>query len=126
MNQLQQSLRLNALFSGVSGLALITFNKTMADLFGVNASAFWIIGLTLIFFTITIIYEIKKQRRLAVLWIITQDFIWVIGSLFILLASPFGITKTGHFFIVVIAFIVLLMGINQFIALQKTKHLLKK
>ncbi|WP_298530868.1 hypothetical protein [uncultured Algibacter sp.] len=118
MNQLQKSLRINAYFSGISGIILIIFNKQFADLLGISTSPFWITGLVLIFFMGTIIYEIKKQRRLAILWIITQDLIWVSTSLFILIAKPFGITRAGHYIIGFIALIVLLLGMNQIIALQ--------
>ncbi|MEE9361935.1 MAG: hypothetical protein V3U92_04990 [Cellulophaga sp.] len=79
---------------------------------------FWIAGLVLIYFSLTIWYEIGKQRRLAVLWIIIQDFIWVIGSLILILLNPFKITQTGNIIIGIVAILVLFMGVNQLIALN--------
>lgn len=121
MNELQKALKFNAIFSSISGLIMILFNYQIAELFGTNNnSIFWIVGLILIYFTITIWYEIKKQRRLAVLWIIIQDYTWVIGSLILIIINPFQITQIGNLIIGIIALIVLYMGISQMIALKKT------
>jgi len=121
MNTLQKALRVNALFSGISGLTLILFNRQIADAFGVtNNTVFWVIGCLLIFFALTIWYEIKRQRKLAVIWIILQDFVWVLGSMFILIFNPFQLTAIGNTVIGSIALVVLFMGINQLLALRKT------
>ena len=120
MNELQKSLKYNAIFSSISGLIMILFNNQIAELFGTsNNSVFWIVGLILIYFTITIWYEIRKQRKIAVLWIIIQDFLWVIGSIILILLNPFDITSLGNLIIGFIAFIVLLMGLTQTRALNK-------
>ena len=121
MNELQKALKGNAIFSSISGITMILLNRQIANLFGtVNNTVFWIVGLILIYFAITIWYEIKRQRRLAVLWVIIQDYIWVIGSLVLIIINPFQITQIGNFIIGIIALIVLYMGINQMIALKKT------
>ncbi|MDB2606147.1 hypothetical protein N9Y48_00045 [Zobellia sp.] len=120
MNKLQKALQLNAIFSSISGLILILFNKQIAKSFGTdNNTVFWIVGLVLIYFATTIWYEISKQRKIAVLWIITQDFLWVIGSLILVVFNPFSITVIGNSIIGVVALMVLFMGINQSKALAK-------
>ena len=120
MNQLQKSLRLNALFSSISGILLIIFNVQIAAIFSTNnKSVFWIIGLILVFFAGTIAYEIFKQRPIAVRWIILQDFMWVIGSIILIMINPFEISKLGNIIIVIIAVIVLYMGVNQAKALAQ-------
>ena len=120
MSELQKALKANALFSSISGLLLILFNNQMAKLFGTdNNSVFWVVGLILIYFTITIWYEINKQRKIAVLWIIIQDFLWVFGSLILIVFNPFYITALGNLIIGIIAFIVLIMAVNQTRALNK-------
>ncbi|CAM1374685.1 hypothetical protein [Tenacibaculum xiamenense] len=114
MNKLQKALKVNALFSGTSGIIMILLNNQIANLFGTtNNTIFLVIGLILVYFSITIWYEIKKQRRLAVLWIIIQDYAWVLGSLILMVFNPFEITLTGNFIIGIIALIVLYMGVNQ-------------
>lgn len=121
MNKLQKALRVNTLFSSISGIIMILLNRQIANLFGTeNNTVFLIVGLILIYFAITIWYEITKQRKLAVLWIILQDFIWVFGSMILIIFNPFQITEVGNSIIGSIAIIVLYMGINQMIAWNKT------
>lgn len=121
MNPLQKSLRLNALFSSISGITLVFLSQQIATLFGIkNNTPFWVIGLLLLYFALTIGFEIKKQRTTAVIWIIIQDFMWVIGSIILITFKPFGITETGNIIISIIAFIVLYMGIHQILGLRRT------
>lgn len=123
MNNLQKALRNNALFSSISGVLMIVLNRQLSSLFGTsNNTIFWSIGLVLLYFAITIGFEIKKQRRTAIIWIIIQDYVWVLGSIIILITKPFQITSTGNLIIGIIALIVLFMGIHQTIELKKFKN----
>jgi len=122
MDQLKKALKLNSIFSSVSGIIFILLNKQIANLFGTeNNTVFWIIGLILIYFSITIWFEINRQRKIAVLWIIIQDYLWVLGSFILILLNPFNITLSGNIITGIIALIVLFMGINQTIAINKIK-----
>lgn len=127
MNKLQKVLSINSIFSGISGLGLILFHKAIANLFNIDQSSiFWIIGSVLIFFSLTILYEVKKQRRLAVIWIIIQDFIWVIGSIVLLILKPFNISNAGNNAIAILALIIFLMAINQSTVLAQAKNTVEK
>ncbi|MDB4292895.1 hypothetical protein N9954_05755 [Maribacter sp.] len=122
MNHLQKSLRANAVFSIFSGLTLVLFHSKIARLFGQETTTvFWIVGLILLYFTATIVYEIRRQRYLAVVWISIQDFLWVLGSIVLLVFEPFEISKIGRGIITVVALVVLYMGLNQLRALLKMK-----
>lgn len=121
MNKLQKALLTNAVFSGTSGLILLLFQHSIARLFGVeNTTIFEVTGLLLLFFAGTILYEARKQRRLGVWWIITQDILWVIGSAILLILQPFAITATGNIVIAIIALIVLLLAVMQTIGLKES------
>lgn len=123
MNKLQKALGINALFSGISGIMAIILHRSLANLFGLEQSdVFWMVGIALIFFASTILLEVKKQRRIAILWIITQDFIWVIASAVLLILQPFNISSAGNSIIAVVALIVLGMAINQSKALAQAKN----
>ncbi|CAL2084027.1 hypothetical protein [Tenacibaculum sp. 190524A05c] len=123
MNNLQKALRNNAIFSSISGVLMILLNRQLSSLFGTsNNTIFWSIGLVLLYFAITIGFEIKKQRRTPIIWIIIQDYVWVLGSIIILITKPFQITSTGNLIIGIIALIVLFMGIHQTIELKKFKN----
>lgn len=118
MNRLQKALAINAVFSSLSGITLVISYTKIADMFKVsNDSIFWIIGAVLLFFSATILFEIKKQYPLRVLWIIIQDFLWVLGSFVLLAFQPLGISFAGNLTIAIIALIVLFMAINQLLAL---------
>ncbi len=121
MNKLQKALKINSLFSSVSGILLVLLNQQIAKLFRTsNNTVFWIVGIILIIFALTIWYEIRKQRNLAVSWIIIQDYIWVLGSLILIIFNPFNISMIGNLIIGIVALVVLFMGINQMIALKTT------
>ena len=121
MNSLQKALKINALFSSISGIVMILFNQSIDELFGTsNNTVFWAIGIALIYFALTITYEIKEQRKKAITWIIIQDYIWVLGSIILIIFNPFEITQMGNLIIGLIALIVLYMGINQMNELKKT------
>ena len=127
MNKLRKSLSTNAIFSGVSGLTLILFNKQISILFAISqGTVFWIIGIALVLFAGTIVLEIFKQRPLAVLWIIVQDFIWVIGSILLLLLQPFDISSLGNSCIAIVAITVLFMALNQSAALAQVDSTTRK
>ncbi len=120
LNDLQKSLLINAGFSGISAFVLIAFNKEMAELFGItNSNTFRFIGVLLIFFAVTILYMLFKQRPIGVLWFIIQDYILVLGGLFMIVLNPFEISIPGNIIIGFVAIIVLLMGIKQSKALAK-------
>ncbi|QXP58468.1 hypothetical protein [Olleya sp. HaHaR_3_96] len=120
MNPLQKALKINALFSSLSGLLIVALHQQIATVFETsNTTVFWSVGLILIYFALTIWYEIKAQRKLAIIWIIIQDYTWVLASVILILFNPFKITFIGNFIIGAIALIVLFMGINQMIALQR-------
>lgn len=125
MNRLQKALGMNAVFSSASGIIMILGHKQIATLFEVaNTTVFWMVGLVLIYFALTIGYEVKKQRRLAVIWIIIQDALWVLGSIILLLFNPFKISFEGNYMIAFIALIVLFMAVHQTYALKSKKNTL--
>jgi hypothetical protein len=121
MNFLQKALTSNAIFSAISGLILILFHKPIAQVFAMdNTTLFWVLGIALLYFAVTIWYESKKQRPTFVQWIIFQDMVWVVGSAYLLWVQPFGISKMGNILIGVVADIVLLFAVLQYLGLKKS------
>ncbi len=120
MNSLQKSLLANTIFSSTSGLFLAFFSEYFNALFQLNNPlAFQITGYLLIFFALTIVLEIKKQRYYGVLWIVIQDVLWVLGSIILLVIDPFGVSQTGNQLIVLVALIVAGLALIQYIFLRK-------
>jgi ribosome-associated toxin RatA of RatAB toxin-antitoxin module len=117
---MEKALKINALFSGVSGLTLVLFHQSIATLFDVELnSPFWMIGIGLIIFAGSILFEIRRQNTLGVLWIIIQDMVWVVASIYLLVANPFSISMIGNLTIALVAAIVLVLAINQASALSR-------
>ncbi|MBD3630036.1 SRPBCC family protein [Cyclobacterium sp.] len=114
MNTLQKYLTTNAIFSTLTGITAIAFQENIEQLFNLEPSNFFfILGILLIFFALTIVVEIKKQRAIPVLWITTQDMLWVIGSVILIVWNPFGISTVGNIIIVAVAIVVLTCGLGQ-------------
>jgi hypothetical protein len=100
------TLKLNAIFSCLTGLVLILFNKTMAGFLGsMPPYVLLIIGLILTSFSIRLAYvsfkgEIRKMEALS---IIVSDFLWVVGSISLLLIAPYFFTEAGKWIVVATA-----------------------
>jgi len=114
MNTLQKYLAANALFSALTGIIAMTFQEDLEQLFNIKpGSFFFILGLLLIFFALTILVVIRKLRAIAILWITTQDMLWVIGSIILLLWNPFHVSIEGNIIFGTVAIFVLIFGLGQ-------------
>ncbi|BDS09456.1 hypothetical protein [Aureispira anguillae] len=126
MNLLQKALAGNAIFSSLSGLAMLIFPNDLTQLFGLKASLpFFIIGIGLLFFASTIVVAIRQQKIKNVWLIIIQDLLWVLGSTLVLIIQPFGISSVGNLLIAVVTAVVLCFAVWQYIGLKqqiKMKH----
>ncbi len=122
IGMLQKTLLSNSIFSCISGLLMIMFNKYLAILFLTNSfSVFWVIGIGLLFFSILVFVEVKKHRPQRVLLIILQDLIWVLGSLLMIFWNPFHISIAGILMIAFVMIVVLIFALLQFLGLKKIK-----
>jgi ribosome-associated toxin RatA of RatAB toxin-antitoxin module len=123
---MKRALIINATFSGISGILIIIFRQQLMTLFGALSTIhFLVVGALLIFFSLTILYETKRQNTLAILWIIIQDMLWVIGSIWLLIFHPFDFSRGGNYTIGVVAVVVLLMAFNQSSALAQVDNVKK-
>ena len=118
---MKKALTLNTLFSALSGIILIIIPQRIASFFELpDTTPFWVTGIVLIFFSLTILYEIKRFNPIAILWIITQDMLWVAASIFWLVFNPFHTPQNANLLVAAVAIVVLLMALNQSAALAKT------
>lgn len=120
MNTLQRYLSVNAIFSLLTGVMVLSFQEKAEQIFNLPPSNFFfILGILLIFFVLTIVLEIVKQRTLPVLWIIVQDMLWVLGSVVLLVFNPFDVSVEGNIIIALVAIVVFLIGMGQAQGLAK-------
>ena len=122
---LHKVLRLNAAFSGLFGLVFILIPAKVSGMFGLsNELAITITGALLIGWEIFVFQLVRQhQISLAGVWaIILGDLTWVLGSIALLLGRWLPLTNTGFWFVAIIADIVLLFAILQYIGLRRQKH----
>jgi hypothetical protein len=123
MDLLKNTLAANATFSTASGILLSIFPEKFAELFEVNnALIFRIIGVVLLFFAGFVFSQVKKYDVKLVKFIISQDALWVVGSLLLVLLQPFGISQTGNNMIAGVAVIIFLFAVGQIQGLKQSKN----
>lgn len=127
-----KSTKTNAYSTLVSGLAILLFSGKLQDIFQIDTNTpFLVVGGVITFFSFTMFIEIKKQRPLALLWIITQDFLFTVASIYVILFKPFEISNAGYLiiglFLIPIVFFIIYQSIGlsriDSIAGTKTKKL---
>ncbi len=92
--------KLNAVTTLISGLSILIFSNRLAGIFETESNTpFLVVGGVITFFSLTMVVEIKKQRALAILWIIIQDIMFTMASIYVLIFRPFDISDTGYLFI---------------------------
>ena len=90
-------------------------------MFGTQRSTlFWILGIGLLLFSLTVFSQVNHPDPAAVVSIILSDLLWVLGSIVVLSLPSFHISIAGKKLIAGIAFIVLLFGVGQSVAIVQT------
>ena len=109
-------------FSFISGLAFLLFSKAIASLLGVSAS--WIIpaiGVGVIVYAIEIYLAARAEpvhmgiARFAVY----GNLVWVLGSALLIFANLVPFSTAGKWTIAIIADVVLVFAIFQYIGLRR-------
>lgn len=121
MITLKNTLIINALSSGATGLGLVAFSSTVAQLFGVEQrSPFMSAGIFLVLFAIGVLMVSagKPINDKAVKVIIALDVLWVIGSLILIAMAGSTISMIGLVAIIAVALWVAGMVILQRRGLQ--------
>lgn len=121
---LNNTLKINALFSMLSGIDFIIFDKSIAGILSEkDLGSLMPMGILLIVFSIFVfaVSMMKNVNKYLVGAIIAMDSMWVIGSVFLLVAGATIFTTGGLILIAVIAFIIALFAFFQTLGL--TRHL---
>lgn len=112
----------NSVFSFLSGVASLLFSKAIANFLGLSAS--WIIlvlGVGLILYGTEIYLAARREpihtgvARFAVY----ADLAWVVGSAVLLFANLVPFTTAGKWAIAIIADVVLVFALLQYIGLRR-------
>jgi hypothetical protein len=122
----QQLLRMalmgNALFSTISGLALILAGQRVVRLLGLpKAVNLLTMGIGLLAFAVTlVIFARKNPIKVSDTWIaILLDLAWVIGSYPLLFVVPFS--STGKWIVGMVAEVVMLFALVQWLGIRRIR-----
>lgn len=107
--KLQNVLKANAVFSMLSGSAILFFGNSIAEMMNIsNAIILMVIGVGLILFGSFVWYQVSRSNIniKKVKMIIIQDWIWVLGSILIIGLQLFQISFNGYILMGIVALIV--------------------
>ena len=123
---LRNTLRANAVFSGISGAVFLLAAQPVTQLLGLAPGAegviallgLVILGCVVLFIMNTIKPEVDWRFGLAALII---DALWVAGSMAILAFDLFGLSTAGRWAVLIVADIVLVFAILEYIGLRRLR-----
>lgn len=116
MKTLKNVLLLNAISSGATGIGLVVFAASVAELFGIiDYKVLWGVGVFLFSFACLVFIESRKfpHNLRMVKWIIALDVMWVLGSFSIVLLQMFHLSGVGYLAIGIVALWVAAMAYLQ-------------
>ena len=120
---LRRALKANAIFTSLSGLALLLLSDPIGGLLGYSNAIFYqILGIGFIAFA-GYVYYLSQREEVDVkgsYGIVLADGLWVIGSVIVLLAFP-AMPVAGKWAVGFIAEIVLIFAILEFIGVRRIK-----
>jgi hypothetical protein len=112
----------NSAFSFASGVVCVLFSKGIANFLGLSAT--WIIlalGVGLILYGIEIFLAARAEpvNKAFATFAVYADAAWVLGSAVLIFANLVDFTTTGKWAIAIIADIVLVFAILQYLGLRR-------
>jgi hypothetical protein len=119
---LRKALLGNALFSTLSGLIILFGQKWVLQILGLsNSVSLVILGVGLIVFAATLVVNARRRRvKTSDAWIaVLMDVAWVLASYVLIFVLPFS--KEGKWVIAVVAELVLLFAILQFMGIWRIR-----
>ena len=117
-------LRANAIFSTVSGLLVIFFADSIAQLIGLaNPMILVGLGITLLPFAF-FVYKVSAMEVVnsKLVWVIIElDALWVLGSAILLFANVVPFTTMGKWSIGLLAEVIAIFAILEYVGLRKAQ-----
>lgn len=120
---LRNTLYGNSLFSFASGIVALLFSRAIASFLGISASwVLLVLGLGLIVYGIEIFLAARAEplNRGIATFAIYADFAWVLASAVLIFANLAPLTTAGKWTIAILADIVLVFAILQYVGLRRS------
>ena len=120
----QRASQADGLLCAVSGAVFTLGAGAISTLAGFESPAFLLIlGIGLLVYGLGILYMAKRQpvdRRLPMA-LLLGNISWIIASILFLIADPFTLSNEGRWLTIILADIVGVMAIWQFVALRRMR-----
>lgn len=117
---LRRALQGNALFSVISGVVILAANRTLVEFLGLPSSAsLTAMGIGLLGYAGWLLWNARREKiKIVDAWIaVFLDMVWVVGSYALLFAVRFS--SGGKWLVVLVAELVFLFGVMQWLGLRK-------
>lgn len=122
---LRSALLGNSIFCFLSGLDFALFSGPVAKFLGLSSpTVIFVLGIILAGYALVVFSQSRMQPlnfSFAQL-VIIADVLWVIGSALLIFTNLVAFTTTGKWTIAIIADIVLIFAITQFVGLRRIVH----
>jgi len=117
---LKKALTGNALFSVVSGVAILIGNRWLVKFLGLPEKvSLTILGISLIGYAALLGLDARRPRiRISNAWIaVIMDVLWVVGSYGLIFAVPFSVS--GKWVLAIVAELVLAFAVLQWLGIRR-------
>jgi len=122
---LRRALQWNAAFSIISGTIMLTMFGPLGQFMGVELPALYIvIGASLVVFSAGLMLNARREDISLIEAKIStvMDVVWVLGSIVVLFSPGTGLTLEGKWVIGIVADIVALFALLQYIGLRRLQR----
>jgi hypothetical protein len=119
---LKKALAGNAVFSVVSGVAILLANRWLVKFLGLPEKfSLAILGVSLIVYAATLWLSARRPKiRITDAWVaVTMDAVWVVGSYALIFVVPFSVR--GKWAVALVAELVLAFAIVQWLGIRKIR-----
>lgn len=119
---LKKALTGNAVFSVVSGVAILFANRGLVKFMGLpNTVSLAVLGVSLLVYALLLWLRARRpQVKIADAWIaVVMDVVWVVGSYALIFVIPFS--AGGKWIVALVAELVLIFAILQWLGIRKIR-----
>jgi hypothetical protein len=119
---LKKALAGNAVFSVVSGVAILFANRWLVKFLGLPAKAsLAIVGVSLVVYAVILWFNARRRKiRITDAWIaVIIDAVWVLGSSVLIFVVPFS--SGGKWVVALVAELVLAFAIVQWLGIRRIR-----
>jgi hypothetical protein len=117
---LKKALTGNALFSVISGVAILTANRWLVKFLGLpDKVSLVLLGISLIVYAVLLWLNARKAKIIITgAWVaIVMDVVWVVGSYALIVVVPFSVG--GKWVVAVVAELVLAFAVLQWMGVRR-------